>query len=266
MAIMMENLSAPITVAAYSRKDTDESRQNRVDKHALDQADLELFQRALAHHRDDDWLQLFARFQSLVLTWARTHPQHALASRYYEADYYVALAFERLWHATVRNRSLTFSNLEAALRYLKASLNGAILDTLRLYTRPEVPLPTSDQMHPEELACEDTMADQEIWEVMKQLFPAPREQRVAYLLFHCGLKPREIVRFCPDEFPQITEVYRLRRTLVERLLRNADWLRWRLYEENASVHRPAFSFVLPDRLEGDPQKGIRESSPRFHEA
>ena len=56
----------------------------------------------------------------------------------------------------------------------------------------------------------------------------PREQRVAYLLFHCGLKPREIVRLCPQEWRSTEEIYALRHTIMERLLRNADHLRWRL--------------------------------------
>ena len=60
------------------------------------------------------------------------------------------------------------------------------------------------------------------------MLPAGREQRLAYLLYHCGLKPREIVRFCPQEWSDIQEIYHLRRNLMERLLRNADQLRWRL--------------------------------------
>ncbi len=66
---------------------------------------------------------------------------------------------------------------------------------------------------------------------MKALLSNAREQRIAYLLFHCGLKPREIVRFCQDEFSQVEEVYRIRRTLMDRLLRHADLLRWRLSDE-----------------------------------
>jgi hypothetical protein len=66
---------------------------------------------------------------------------------------------------------------------------------------------------------------------MKYMLSSSREQRVAYLLFHCGLKPREIVQYCPEEFPQIEEVYRLRRTLVDRLLRHADLLSFRVGEE-----------------------------------
>ena len=75
---------------------------------------------------------------------------------------------------------------------------------------------------------EDDTENSETWESLQLLLTNPREQRVAYLLFHCGLKPREIIRFCPQEFSDIQEIYRLRRNIMERLLRNADYLRWRL--------------------------------------
>jgi hypothetical protein len=64
----------------------------------------------------------------------------------------------------------------------------------------------------------------EVWNTLKTILPNPSEQRVAYLLFHCGLKPREIVRFCPQEFSDVQEIYRLRYNIMERLLCNADSL------------------------------------------
>jgi hypothetical protein len=64
--------------------------------------------------------------------------------------------------------------------------------------------------------------------MLKALLANPREVRLAYLLFHCGLKPREIVHFCPQEFDDVREVYGLRRTIMERVLRNADLLRSQL--------------------------------------
>ncbi len=75
---------------------------------------------------------------------------------------------------------------------------------------------------------EDVTSSSEVWDILKTLLSKPREVRLAYLLFHCGLKPREIVHFCLQEFDDVREVYCLRHTIIERLLRNADLLRWRL--------------------------------------
>jgi hypothetical protein len=57
---------------------------------------------------------------------------------------------------------------------------------------------------------EDSTESSEVWDFLKTMLINPREQRIAYLLFHCGLKPREMMRFCPWEFSDVHEIYRLR--------------------------------------------------------
>jgi hypothetical protein len=228
----MENLSTPVSVAILADRYVGETTVLKTRETSSDHNGLELFQRALAQHSDEAWNVLVERYQGLVLAWVRNHSRREIAYRYHNPDYYVALAFERFWQATMRNQSLVFTSLEAALSYLKASLNGAILDTLRSYTRPEVPLPEPGHPYPGELTSEDYTYEHDLWDAIHNLIPAPRERRVAYLLFHCGLKPREIVQFCEEEFPDVREVHRLRRNIVERLLRQADTIRWRLSDEN----------------------------------
>ena len=73
-----------------------------------------------------------------------------------------------------------------------------------------------------------TIESSEVWETLQTMLSDEREKRLAYLLFHCGLKPREIIRFCPQEWSNVHEIYRFRRNLMARLLYNADQLRWRL--------------------------------------
>jgi len=80
----------------------------------------------------------------------------------------------------------------------------------------------------EEPATEDDYESQDVWEIVESLLPNERECRLAYLLYVCGLKAREIVRYCPEEFSDIQEIYRLTRNIVERLMRNCDQFRWRL--------------------------------------
>jgi hypothetical protein len=57
---------------------------------------------------------------------------------------------------------------------------------------------------------------------MHNLLPDARQQRLAYLLFHCGLKPKEIVRAYPEEFGDVQEIIRLRRSIIGRVLLNPD--------------------------------------------
>ena len=57
-----------------------------------------------------------------------------------------------------------------------------------------------------------------LWGTLQQALHDVREQRLAFLLFNCGLKPREIVSHCPQEFCDLQEIYRLRRHIMDRFL------------------------------------------------
>ena len=166
-------------------------------------------------------------FGGVVRSWLRGHPSREAACRLESEEHYVALAFERFWQVTTLSQQVELGTLDEVLRYLRASLHGAIVDRLRAYARPrEIPFPESGAR--EEPHAQDTSDSIGLWEIVQTLLPNLREQRVASLLFHAGLKPREIVSFCSQEFPDIQEIYHLRRTILERLLRNADTLRWQL--------------------------------------
>jgi hypothetical protein len=190
------------------------------------QYSLELFHRALMQRDPLAWEVVQQRFNQTVLYWMRVHPMREAACRFDSEENYVAQAFARFWQATVGNKEIEFKTLAAVLRYLRASLHGAIIDTLRTYSRPQqVPLPEPGE--PGEPLTEEQENGSGLWEVIRSLIPEGRQQRVAYLLFHCHLKPREIVRFCPQEFSEVREIYFLRRNIFERLLRNAEYIRCR---------------------------------------
>jgi hypothetical protein len=192
-----------------------------------DEYGLELFQRALMQRDPFAWEIVQQRFNGMMLRWMRSHPMRKAACSYDSEENYVAQAFTRFWRATVGNQELEFRALAAVLRYLRASLNGIILDTLRTYSRPrEISLPEAGE--PGEPLAEDRDDGSEVWEVIRSLLPDERQQRVAYLIFHCGLKPREIIQFCSQEFSNVQEIYHLRRSVFERLQRNVDYIRWRL--------------------------------------
>jgi hypothetical protein len=185
---------------------------------------LELLRRAIVQGDQAAWAGLQQCLSELVRGWLYAHPRREAALRRESEESYVALAFERFWQATVQQK-IAFRTLAGALAYLRASLNGALLDTLRVYARPrEVPLPEPGA--PGEPFFEDHPDSSEVWEILQRVLLSEREQHLAYLLYHCNLKPREIVRFCQEEWPDVQEIYRLRRNILQRLLRNTDQLRW----------------------------------------
>jgi hypothetical protein len=216
-------MSLPV-LAADCLREVDNYRRGEP---CTDTYGLELLHRAIIQIDQEAWAWVQHCFGGMVRAWLRRHPQREVACRLECDENYVAQTFERFWQATTFNQQVEFSTLGAALQYLRASLNGVILDELRVYARPrEVLLPEPGE--PGEPLVEDDTENSEVWESLQLLLTNPREKRVAYLLFHCGLKPREIIRFCPQEWSDVQEIYRLRRNIMERILRNADCLRWRL--------------------------------------
>jgi len=161
------------------------------------------------------------RFHGIVLSWVRRHPQREAVRDIDSEENFVALTFERFWRVTVRNKTMEFNTLGGALVFLRACVNSVIIDTLR--SQKEIPIPENF----ERVAPEHDESDQR-WEVIKGFIPNAREQRLAYLLYYCGLKPRQIVQLLPREFNDVHEIFRLTRNIIDRLRRNKDRLRWLL--------------------------------------
>jgi hypothetical protein len=222
-----EEAGEALSVQALAALCLSELENNRRGEPGTDEYGLALLRRAIVRGDQEAWAWIQHCFGGLVRGWLRRHPQREIAGRLESEENYVAQAFERFWQATTLSQRVEFNSLTSALQYLHASLNGAILDTLRAYARPgEVSLPEPGE--PGEPYEEDVTESSEVWEGLQTMLLNEREQQLAYLLFHGGLKPRQIVRFRPQEFGDVQEIYRMRRNMMERLLRNVDQLRWRL--------------------------------------
>jgi hypothetical protein len=220
---MSSEMSVPV-LAAHCLRELSNSRQGEP---CTETYAVELFRRATVQGNQEAWAWVHCCFGEVVRGWLRRHPSREAACRLESEEHYVAQAFERFWQATVSNQRLEFSRLAAALQYLRACLHGAILDRLRASARAgEVGLPEPGESGKPQVG--DSAGSSEAWGVLKTILPNVREQRLAYLLFHCGLKPREIIHFYPQEFSDVSEIYRLRRTMLEQLLCNADHLPWGL--------------------------------------
>jgi len=229
MGLDMEELPKDMRLSALADRCMSEINNYRRREASSDQYCLEIFRRAMLEHNDAAWTLLVERFQEFLLAAFRRHPRCEAALRLDSPENFVARAFTRFWNA-VRNQQLEFTTLAAALRYLRVCLDSTILDMLRAIARArEVPFPEPGSAM--ELAEEDQEEGGELWEVIRTMLPSERERRLAFYLYQCNLKPREIVRLLPQEFSNVGEIYRLRRNIVDRLERNADVIRWRLSSE-----------------------------------
>jgi hypothetical protein len=212
-----------MNISALADQCTSEIGKYRHGEPYHDRYCLELFRRALVQCDSPAWEVVQHVFNETMIGWMRSHPLREVACRFENEENYVAHAFTLFRKAIVGNQKAEIPTLAAALQYLRASLNAALLDTLRTCSwSKRKPLSEPDESG--KPFVENRDAVRAVREVIRDLLPGEREQRLAYLLFHCGLCPREIVRLCPQEFSEIGEIHRLRRNIFERLLPNADRL------------------------------------------
>ena len=192
---------------------------------------VEMFRRALLQRDSESrkWLQQHLR--KMMYEWLSLHPLKEEACRLKSSERYVIEAFECFWQASAGDNALELSGLSVMLRYLQASLNSVVLETLRNTAQPKgkrssvgvglaAALAYPYVKYSTVMEGEEAESGSRLWERLLQLLADEREQRLAYLLFHCGLNPGEIVRCCPQEFSDIEEVYRLKRTILESFLHN----------------------------------------------
>jgi hypothetical protein len=178
---------------------------------SLEASLLELLRRACTYGDLQAWTAFQQSLEETVLTWLNDHPGCEVACLLQSERHLVALAFERLRQAAVQMH-VACETFSGVLVFLRASLNGAILETLRVSKRPGA----VSSIWPD---VEDCPNRSEVWDRLQVRLSNRREQRLAYLLYHCGLEPAEIVRCCPQEWSDVHEVVRLRRIILERLLK-----------------------------------------------
>jgi hypothetical protein len=185
--------------------------------YGLSSAVLELVRHVRMHGDQAARAEVEQYLGKVVLAWLRCHPNKEAACNFEGKEHYVSLTFERFWLIVVQRQG-TCETLAEVLACLRASLQGAILEALRVSSTPEVVA----SLRP---VVKDHSNSGELWDRLVALLPNRREQQLAYLLYHYGLGPLEIVRFFPQEWSDVQEIYRLRRSLLEQLLNNADHLR-----------------------------------------
>jgi len=183
---------------------------------------LELLRRIIAEGDQEARTELQHYWNEILLGWLHCHPRRKMACRWESEEHYVAMAFERFWQGAVEGQ-VVCQALAEVLIYLRTCLNGVVLETLRTKSHPgESSRPGPGE--PGKPHVDDHPDASEIWARLQTMLDDQREQRLAYLLYNCGLKPREIVRFYPQEWSDVQEIYGLRRAIVEHLLDNANQL------------------------------------------
>lgn len=235
MIVCMEDMAEKLGISALAASCSEELSRHRHKQPTDGRFCLELMRRATIQQLDEAWSVMVSLFTETVLIWLRAHPGYSLAITYDSEENYIALTFTRFWSA-VREQHLKFYKLPAILSYLHATLNSTIIDTLRSYMRVKcVSLLDPGIAESLEAVSEESDDSEETWKSIQALLENEEERQVMYLLYYCGLKPREIVARFPATFHDVKEIYRLNHNIIERLRRKRDRLRWLLSDEETEI-------------------------------
>jgi hypothetical protein len=181
-----------------------------------DQYCLEMFRHAVKESDQcvQRWLQ--QKFSAILLNWIHDHPKGDLICRLHTEEYYLFETFRCFWLTLRKQQKFDFTSVSDALFYLRISMNGVILDTLRNFSSPrEVPLTSTDIA--KEVQSNEIYNSYGIWRLIERKLSNERERKMAYLLFQCALKPEEIVDSYPNEFSDENEISLVRGNIMKLL-------------------------------------------------
>ena len=191
----------------------------------------EVFRRAIVLRDEGAWAALYELYAPVVRAWLLLS-----VTRLTDADLDALLneAFARFARALSAQQWREFASVGALLSYLKHCAYSAAADYRRRgyahwQEEPLDALPVAAE--PVSADCAEIvgeqLAAQELWTVICRLAPSVAEQLVLRLVCAQGLPPRAVQQRYPALFPDVQEVYRIKRSVLERLQRHRGMRQFR---------------------------------------
>lgn len=188
-------------------------------------ADYQLFRRAIVERVDEAWARIYQNYSPMVFGWVINHPCFWKTGE--DADYFANRAFEKLWLALAPEKFDLFPDLSALLKYLQTCVHSVIIDHVRKVNRcvPTVSTGNEDLAADETVSAVERVLEEiwwaEVWERIRRRV-SPREEKVLFYRFLCGLKPRQIYKQFPREFSSVDEIYNTLQNVLDRLRRDFE--------------------------------------------
>jgi DNA-directed RNA polymerase specialized sigma24 family protein len=206
------------------RSEALEQEHNFVNKlPSQDAAGVELFRRAIDLGDERAWATVIELYRGLLHAQAGRQVIRGLVDE--DDAFCVDRAFQRFWRATRTRGMHEFGDLGSILKYLKMCLASVLLDEARARRRQACA--SIEDLRPEaHLSTDPTAmvighnAGRDLWQAVEAELRGDAERTVAYMSFVTGLTPQEIFTRCADRFTDVTEIYRIKRNVIDRLRRS----------------------------------------------
>jgi RNA polymerase sigma factor (sigma-70 family) len=184
---------------------------------------FELFRRAIAEGCSLSWHYLHNQYYRLVRHWVC----QCTSADQDTVDDLTQDAFAAFWRFYTADKLAEADGLGSVLSYLKCCAASAVAQTHREANRTVPTAAWDAQMVDDQVSAQSTerLALQElrarrVWQAVEACCKNEQECLVARSTFLSGLKPQQIAERFPDAFPEVTEVYRVKRNLLTRLRRD----------------------------------------------
>lgn len=181
----------------------------------------ELFRRAIALRDEQAWTSIYELYHAVVGTWilrqVPTLPGNDLAVLVNEV-------FAKFARSISPRKLRDFPSVRALLAYLKRCAGSVVADYRRscLARAQEEPWESVMQEPLRDTFTEavvDQIAAQEIWRIIESYVPGREERLILDAICVQGMTPRELRQHYPTIFPSVEDIYRIKRSVLERLRR-----------------------------------------------
>lgn len=215
------------SVAEVCRRCQEETARYRRGEPFDDRFCFDMIRRAVIERDETCWSQLHAIYGEQVHTWCRRRSPNPST----DIDELAAMAWEKFFVAYTPEKLAAAAGSAAVLRYLKMCAQSVAIDAIRAQSG-SVSLENA-AVDPPDAAPAPGEAQAEragqaaLWEIVSAQLRNERERVLIHLMYDIGLKSAEIQAQRPDLFPEVGEIYRLTRSIHDRLERSPELRAWR---------------------------------------
>lgn len=220
---------ATLSTAELAQRCEAEQEQYRQRLPVDERASLELFRRAIQQRDALAWELIYEQWKGLLIHWLLQHPAASLALKYEPSESYITAAFSKFWQATTarsQQAKQEFSSLNRILAYVRSCLNSVVLDAVRQANARQYEV-GEKAIAEGAVSQQPAEWDEALWKCIELALPSQRERALVYLRYVLGYRPREVVTTHPQVFPDVDEVYRMERNILQRLRRHPALARWK---------------------------------------
>ncbi len=187
---------------------------------------LELFRRAMISRQEEAWRYLYQQYEGQVRRWVQRHSMFGITGE--TPEYFVNLAFVRMWQALTPEKFARFGTMSEVMRYLQMCVHSVIVDYLR--ARPSLAVSIEDANAQGmlrtttriDITVLDKVYQSQIWDMIETRIRNQKEKIVFNCCYALDMKPREIYEEYPQLFRDVKEIYRIKENILARLRRDKE--------------------------------------------